>query len=446
MTTIESAVDFYARHPISAAIILDKLLAARGHLDNLAPEDLFAHDQDHYGGLAANDALARLARIGEATRVVDLCAGLGGPARYLAHRYGAIVTGVELTPVRVAGAVDLTRRVGLSDRVSVLEGNVMSLPLAHASCDAVVSQEALLHVPDVPRALSEAFRVLRPGGRIAFTNWVAHRPLSAADAQLMWEGMAVARLYSLDGHADLLRAAGFTVEAQEDLTAEWAEILRQRLAMYQALRRDAEKAGTPAGHDAFYRSYVRFVALVQEATLGGARLAATKNGDSHHFLRHLGSQRPSHEEMVTVPTLHPDEIARLSAEAMWGDDVAARHLGIERVSVGPGRAMLAMTIAPHMANGHGLCHGGYIFLLADTAFAYACNAHGQRAVAQHCAVTFVAPGKVGMRLTATAEERQRAERSGIYDITVRDEGGSVIAEFRGHSRTLPGSLLDPKGV
>ena len=136
------------------------------------------------------------------------------------------------------------------------------------------------------------------------------------------------------------------------------------------------------------------------------------------------------------------EIARLSADAMWADDKASQGLGMEIVEVGPGRARLAMTVTERMVNGHGLCHGGFIFTLADSAFAFACNSHGVPAVAQHCAVTFLNPGRIGMRLVAEATERHRAERSGIYDITVREEaGGTVIAEFRGHSRTLPGSLL-----
>ena len=103
-----------------------------------------------------------------------------------------------------------------------------------------------------------------------------------------------------------------------------------------------------------------------------------------------------------------------------------------------------MVVTPSMTNGHGTCHGGFIFSLADSAFAYACNSYGQRAVAQHCTVTYVSPGKLGSRLTAEARERTRVERSGIYDVTVRDEAGTVIAEFRGHSRTLPSSLLEPK--
>jgi sarcosine/dimethylglycine N-methyltransferase len=275
-TEIRSAVDFYERHPISCEIILAKLKASRGHLDGLTPDELFPHDQDHYGGLAANDVLAARAGIGKDTRLVDFCAGLGGPSRYFAHRYGADVTGIELTPARVKGAEELTRRVGLEHRVRVIEGNVMQIPLAADSVDVVVSQEALLHVPDKPRTLKEAYRILKPGGRIVFTDWVAHRPLSDADRQLMWQGMAVADLYDLPTYAGLVREAGFVVNAAEDLTAEWSEVLLHRLAMYRKLRQETQAAGTPAGHDAFYESYVRLVDLVSEAVLGGGRFSGQK--------------------------------------------------------------------------------------------------------------------------------------------------------------------------
>jgi acyl-CoA thioesterase len=100
-----------------------------------------------------------------------------------------------------------------------------------------------------------------------------------------------------------------------------------------------------------------------------------------------------------------------------------------------------MLVREDMVNGHALCHGGYIFTLADSAFAFACNTYGQRTVAQHCAVTFLAPARLGERLVATAAERFREGRSGIYDITVEDATGRRIAEFRGHSRTIAGALL-----
>jgi acyl-CoA thioesterase len=135
------------------------------------------------------------------------------------------------------------------------------------------------------------------------------------------------------------------------------------------------------------------------------------------------------------------EIARASADAMWADDKASRALGMKIEKVGPGMAVLSMTVSVDMVNGHGTCHGGYIFTLADSAFAFACNSHSQRHVAQHCQITYLSPGRLGMRLVAEARERQRGERSGIYDVTVRTDAGDVIAEFRGHSRSIPGTLV-----
>ena len=135
------------------------------------------------------------------------------------------------------------------------------------------------------------------------------------------------------------------------------------------------------------------------------------------------------------------EIARLSADAMWAEDKASQSLGMKVEQVGPGFAVLSMDISDRMVNGHGFCHGGYIFMLADSAFAFACNSHNQRHVAQHCQISYVAPGRMGMRLIAEARERQRGERSGIYDVTVRSETGEIIAEFRGNSRSIPGTLV-----
>ena len=134
----------------------------------------------------------------------------------------------------------------------------------------------------------------------------------------------------------------------------------------------------------------------------------------------------------------PDEIARKSAERMWADDIAAQAHGMKLESVGPGAAALSMTATRPMVNGHGIVHGGFIFLLADTAFAYACNSYNQRCVAQQCSIAYLKPGREGSRLVAQAREVRRVERSGIYDVSVSDETGAAIAEFRGHSRTVTG--------
>ena len=137
----------------------------------------------------------------------------------------------------------------------------------------------------------------------------------------------------------------------------------------------------------------------------------------------------------------PLELARACADAMWAEDAASRSLGMELVAVEPGHAVLAMTVTERMVNGHKLCHGGFIFTLADSAFAFACNTYNQRTVAQHCAITFLNAARLGDRLVARAVERQRMGRSGIYDITVTREEGFVIAEFRGHSRTIEGEIV-----
>lgn len=134
-------------------------------------------------------------------------------------------------------------------------------------------------------------------------------------------------------------------------------------------------------------------------------------------------------------------LAQRSAEAMWALDTATRSLGMQIDRIEPGVAVLSMTIAETMVNGHGTCHGGYIFMLADSAFAFACNSFNQKNVAQNCQITFVTPGRLGMRLVAEARMRQRAERSGIYDVTVRSDAGETIAEFRGHSRAISGTHI-----
>jgi acyl-CoA thioesterase len=140
--------------------------------------------------------------------------------------------------------------------------------------------------------------------------------------------------------------------------------------------------------------------------------------------------------------LSPDDIARACAEAMWKEDDASQGLGMRIVEVKPGQAILSMTVQPHMVNGQRIAHGGFIFTLADSAFAFACNSHNDKSVAAQGSITFIKPGKLGDLLVATAREISRGGRSGIYDVRVT-VGDEVIAEFRGHSRTIAGTWLPP---
>lgn len=147
-------------------------------------------------------------------------------------------------------------------------------------------------------------------------------------------------------------------------------------------------------------------------------------------------------------TLSPDDLARACAEAMWKQDDASKGLGMEIVEIRPGQATLKMTVKPHMVNGQRIAHGGFIFTLADSAFAFACNTHNERVVAAEGNITFIRPGKLGDVLVANAREISRSGRSGIYDVCVT-ANDVVIAEFRGHSRSIGGTWLptsetDPK--
>ena len=134
-------------------------------------------------------------------------------------------------------------------------------------------------------------------------------------------------------------------------------------------------------------------------------------------------------------------LAEAVAEAMWSRDRAAQALGMRIDSVAPGRASLSMPVRSDMVNGHHICHGGLIFSLADTAFAYACNAYNLNTVASGCNIDFVAPGKEGDTLQATAVERSRSGRTGVYDVTVRDSAGKDLALFRGKSYRIAGEVI-----
>ena len=137
----------------------------------------------------------------------------------------------------------------------------------------------------------------------------------------------------------------------------------------------------------------------------------------------------------------PQAVAERSTAAMWAGDQASQGLGIRLSDLGPGRAVATMSVTAGMINGHAIAHGGYVFLLADTAFAFACNSYGEATVAQAAQIAFLAPVQADDVLVATAQERTRAGRSGVYDVTVRRSTGEVVAEFRGHSRGLGRPLV-----
>lgn len=138
----------------------------------------------------------------------------------------------------------------------------------------------------------------------------------------------------------------------------------------------------------------------------------------------------------------PKERAEKSAAAMWSGDGASAWVGMELISVDEGASEMGLTVEKHHANGHGMCHGGITFTLADSAFAFACNSRNQATVAQHNSISYLAPAMIGDRLTARAHEVHLQGRSGIYDVKVTNQNNTLIAEFRGHSRSIKGTLFE----
>lgn len=145
--------------------------------------------------------------------------------------------------------------------------------------------------------------------------------------------------------------------------------------------------------------------------------------------------------MKRASEMTPQELAEASAAAMWAEDRASQRLGMKIEHIAPGEATLSMEITEAMTNGHENGHGGYIFTLADSAFAFACNTYNAVTVGQQASINYVAPARLGDRLTATAREASRSGRSGVYDVNITNQDGRPVAHFRGLSRAVKGSYV-----
>lgn len=138
----------------------------------------------------------------------------------------------------------------------------------------------------------------------------------------------------------------------------------------------------------------------------------------------------------------PEQLARDCGQALWAGDQACRALGVTLVDIAPGRATMSMRVRDDMVNGHDLCHGGLIFTLADSCFAYACNSENFNTVASGARIEFLAPARLGDELTASATQVQQGRRSGIYDVTVVNQTRQTIALFRGNAHRIGGHLVE----
>jgi sarcosine/dimethylglycine N-methyltransferase len=274
--SIDAVIHFYETHPINEYEILERLRADGIDLTTLSEEILKDYDQGHFGGLEAVDILAKKASIGAATHVLDVCSGMGGPARYLAHRLGCRVTGLDITKSRHEGAIRLTELVKLDHLVDVRLGNALDMPFADATFDVVIGQEAFAHVPDKPRLIAECARVVRPGGTIAFTDILRREALSAAEFERLRRGMTFQSLETLDGYSVLLTECGCTLVAREDLSAWWTEVLKRRLQMYRSLEDTTIAKFGAAHYQKWDHTYAFFVGLFAAGRLGGGRFVARR--------------------------------------------------------------------------------------------------------------------------------------------------------------------------
>jgi sarcosine/dimethylglycine N-methyltransferase len=273
---LHAVEEFYDFHPISAAQILEAVAARGIATDAITEEVLQLHDQDHYGGTAAVDRLIHEGQLSGSDLVLDICSGMGGPARYIASKTGCHVTGLDLTASRVEGAQMLTRLAGLGDKVRFVQGNALRMPFADESFCAAISQEAFAHIPGKPRLVAECARVLRPAGRLVFTDIMSRSALSTGDALKLFDGMRFSEIATAGDYASWLGVCGLELVKLIDLSEEWTRILVERHAMYRSL-----EAQTVArlGREHFERydaAYAHFVGLYQTGVLSGALVHARK--------------------------------------------------------------------------------------------------------------------------------------------------------------------------
>lgn len=272
-----AVVHYYETHPINEHQILAKLEAEGIALEGLSEEVLQHYDQDHFGGLEAVETLAARAGIGRGMHVLDVCSGVGGPARFLAHHYGCRVSGLDLTESRYRAAVRLTRMVGLDHLVDFHHGDAQAMPFADGIFDVVIGQEAFAHVPDKARLIGECARVAKPGGRIAFTDIVRRESLPQDALERLREEMTFLTLETLEGYRRLLAAAGCTVVECEDLGDPWTDILARRLEMYRSLRPTTIARFGEAHFRRWDEAYAFFVGLYRGGQLTGGRFVAVRN-------------------------------------------------------------------------------------------------------------------------------------------------------------------------
>jgi sarcosine/dimethylglycine N-methyltransferase len=275
-TQRSAVVNFYDTHPINEDEILAKATAQGASLNVLTQVDLKDFDQDHYGGIELLEALADAAGIRTEHHVLDVCSGMGGPARWIAYKRKCKVTGLDFTLSRVEAASRLTRRVQLDHLVDFVHGDAAAMPLPSSRYDVLIGQESWLHIPDKAALISECIRVLNPGGTIAFTDVVVRSNLDQTTKERLAAEMHTANIASAESYAALLEEKGCTVAVQDDLSGEWKDILVKRLEMYRSLRDTTVAKFGESRYQEYDDAYSHYVGCFVAGKLGGVRIVARK--------------------------------------------------------------------------------------------------------------------------------------------------------------------------
>ena len=276
-TIKNGVIGFYDTHPINEDEILIKTAARGASLENLSELDLKDFDQDHYGGTDFLDALAERAGIESSHHVLDVCSGMGGPARWLAFKLGCKVTGLDFTRSRVEGAERLTQRVKLDHLVDFVYGDATEMPLPVSQFDTVIGQESWLHIPDKTALIAECARVVKSGGTIAFSDIVINTELDSTTEKRLAKEMHAVNIATPESYTALLRDNHCTVLAQDDLSGQWRDILVERLAMYRSLRDTTVAKFGESRFVEYDSAYSHFVDCFVHNKLGGTRLIARKD-------------------------------------------------------------------------------------------------------------------------------------------------------------------------
>ena len=276
ISSIQAVQHFYDFHPISAEQIFSAVAARHIAHEDITQAVLSAHDQDHYGGTEAVDRLMAQAAITAQDHVLDVCAGMGGPARYIAWKTGCQVTGLDLTASRVIGAQALTAAAHLTEQVRFVHGNALEMPFDPAQFTCIISQEAFAHIPNKRQLIGQCERALAPGGRMVFSDIMSHQALGRPDAQKLFDGMRFSDIATLGDYQQWFADAGMQWVRAIDLSDEWTRILVDRHTMYRSLEAQTVARLGRAHFERYDQAYDHFVGLYRSGVLSGALVVATK--------------------------------------------------------------------------------------------------------------------------------------------------------------------------